>query len=266
MKRGVCKMCLLEKDLVLSHLMPRALYEYCHKGEHRPIRYGDGFLLPTDRQTKDYLLCKDCEDILNKEGEAWIADKLATWERAFPLYDMLTKLPPDYAEDGIAVYYAANNPEIKVAKLAHFALGQFWKASVYPWMAGRVEPRIELGPYSEEIRKWLRGEGGFPKNVYLVATVERPVRAQIALNDPYESSQGGWHSFFTHIPGLLFMLAVGKTIEEGIRHLCIHSVPGNPINISEDLTDKYEQVMAATVQKARKTNAYLRAKAKYKPS
>jgi hypothetical protein len=92
--------------------------------------------------------------------------------------------------------------------------------------------------------------------------VERPARAQIALNDPYESGKDGWRSFFVQVPGLLFMLAIGKTVDEGIRVLCMQNSPGNPINLSEGLTDKYEQLMAETVQHARKTNAYLKAKAK----
>jgi hypothetical protein len=45
-----CKMCFEEKVLVMSHL-PRALYEYCREGEHRPIKVGGGFvLLPTGRR------------------------------------------------------------------------------------------------------------------------------------------------------------------------------------------------------------------------
>jgi hypothetical protein len=111
--------------------MPASLYEYCRKGEHRPLRLGGGFVMPTDRQTQDYLLCEDCEDILNQGGESWIADKLATWERTFPLYELLTKQPPDFDEEGMVVYFAAKNPEVKVDKLTHFALGMFWKASVH---------------------------------------------------------------------------------------------------------------------------------------
>lgn len=65
---GKCKMCLQEKALVKSHLMPSALYDYCRKGEHRPIKVGGGFVIPTDRQTQDYLLCTDCEDVLNSGG------------------------------------------------------------------------------------------------------------------------------------------------------------------------------------------------------
>jgi hypothetical protein len=56
--------------------MPAALYNYCRKGEHRPIKLGGGFVLPTDRQSQDYLLCEGCEGVLNKGGEEWIRVKL----------------------------------------------------------------------------------------------------------------------------------------------------------------------------------------------
>ena len=76
-------MCLQQKTLVRSHLIPSALYDYCWKGEHSPIKFGQGFLMPTDRELQDYLLCSKCEDVLNRGGEAWMADKFATWERTF---------------------------------------------------------------------------------------------------------------------------------------------------------------------------------------
>src|SRR5438270_518716 len=133
-----CKMCLDDKTLARSHLMPRQLYDYCRKGQHRPIKVGDGVLIPTDRQTRDYLLCEDCERVLNDGGERWFTGKLATWERKFTFYDLLTKVPPILDEDGASVYLAAQNPAIDVAKLIHFALGIFWKASVHSWRPTRT--------------------------------------------------------------------------------------------------------------------------------
>ena len=262
MPLGKCKMCLEEKVLVMSHLMPRALYEYCREGEHRPIKVGGGFVLPTDRQTQAYLLCEGCEDILNKGGEGWISDKLATWERTFPLYDLLAKMPPDFDEEGMVLYWAAKNPAIKVDKLTHFALGMFWKASVHSWSGTATDPRIGLGPYSEEIRAWLHGESGFPKYTYLTTVVSPPLRAQISLIDPYEGVRQEWRSFFVHVPGVLFMLNIGKTVDEAMQSMCIHNNPRNPINISEGLTNHFEQLMVETVQKSRKTQAYLKARAK----
>jgi hypothetical protein len=258
---GKCRMCLHEKTLVRSHLMPAALYDYCRKGEHGPIKVGGGFVMPTDRQTQDYLLCEDCEDVLNTGGERWILDKLATWERTFPLYDLLTKVPPFFDEDGMVVYLAGQNPEIEVEKLTHFALGLFWKASVHSWRGDTTDPRIDLGPYSEEIRKWLRGQNAFPKYVYLVVVVEKPQKAQITMNDPYEGVRQGWRTHFVHVPGVLFMMALGKTVDDSVRTLSITNA-GNPINLSDALTENFEKLMVETLRNSHKTQAYLRAKAK----
>ena len=52
--------------------MPAALYAYCRAGDHRPVKVGGGIVLPTDRQTQDYLLCERCEGVLNKGGETWL--------------------------------------------------------------------------------------------------------------------------------------------------------------------------------------------------
>jgi hypothetical protein len=258
---GKCRMCLQEKELVRSHLMPAALYDYCRKGEHRPIKVGGGFVIPTDRQTQDFLLCEDCEDVLNSGGERWILDKLATWARTFPLYDVLTKVPPVFDEDGMAVYLAVQNPELEVEKLTHFALGLFWKASVHSWRGDTTRPRIDLGPYSEEIRKWLRGQNAFPKYVYPIVVIEKPQKAQITMSDPYEGVRQGWRTHFVHVPGVLFMMALGKTVDDSVRALSITNA-GSPINVSEALTEDFEKLMVETLRKSHKTQAYLRAKAK----
>jgi hypothetical protein len=241
--------------------MPAALYDYCRKGEHKPIRVGNGFVLPTDRQTQDYLLCRGCEDVLNRGGETWILDKLATWERTFPLYDSLTKVAPLFEEHDMAVYLAASNPEIEANKLVHFALGLFWKASVHPWNRDASDPRIELGPYSDGIRLWLVGKGKYPEHTHLIVIVERPERAQITINDPYEGVREEHRTFFFHVPGILFMLALEATVDESIRALAITNA-GNPINISEKLTGDFEKLMVRSLLSSRKTDAFLRAKAK----
>ena len=258
---GKCRMCLDKKSLVRSHLMPAALYDYCRKREHRPIKVGGGFVIPTDRQTQDYLLCEDCEDVLNAGGERWILGKLATWERTFPLYDLLTKVPPLFDEGDMVVYLAGQNPTIEVEKLTHFALGLFWKASVHSWRGNTTDPRINLGPYSEEIRKWLRGQSAFPEYVYLIIVVEKPERAQIAMNDPYEGVRGEWRTHFVHVPGVLFMMSLGKTVDDSVRALSITNA-GNPISLSDALTADVEKLMATTLRNSHKTQAFLRAKAK----
>ena len=126
MRRGICKLCLNENGLMRSHLLPARLYDYCRHGEHSPIKLGGGIVLPTDRQIQDYLLCKNCEDILSDGGETWVNPKLATWERTFPMYDLLTKLPPDREGEGLCIYFARRNPEVKADKLSATGTRRRW--------------------------------------------------------------------------------------------------------------------------------------------
>lgn len=131
-------MCLEEKDLVRSHLMPAAIYQYLQTAKHKPIVVGDGALIPTDRQLQDHLLCQECEDILNDGGETWIIDKLARLEKAFPLFDSVTAIPPAHNLERTKIYHAAKTPTIDVEKLVHFGMGLFWKAAVHSWKGGET--------------------------------------------------------------------------------------------------------------------------------
>jgi len=250
-------MCGQSKFLANSHFMPAFLYPYCRTGDLRPVKFFDGTLLPTDRQTQAPLLCEDCEHVLSDGGEAWIANKLATWERTFPLSDLLTSCRQDIQEEGLTVYFTNKNPEVRADKLLHFGMGMFWKAGVHSWRRNSTEPWIELGPYADMIRAWLRGEATFPDHVYLTANVFRPERAQIALIDPYEAKRKTWRSFFFHVPGLLFMLCIGKTVDPSLKWLSIHN-PEKPICISDDLAEHFINQTAIEVRSSRLTEAYMK--------
>jgi hypothetical protein len=235
------------------------MYDYCRKGQHRPIQLGDGALFATDQQLQVFLLCQECEDVLNRGGERWIAKKLATWKGTYPLHTILTTRGPDFDEGDVRIYFAAKNPEIESEKLTHLALGIFWKASVHSWRGRETEPCIDLGPYSDRIRLWLRGEKDFPKNVYLLAEVFPPDRAQIALSGPYEGVRPGWRRFLLHLPGLSFTLNVGKTVDDTLRWLCIKANPGHPIVVSTVMAGKVTQQISRSLHKSRKTESFLRA-------
>lgn len=241
--------------------MPAALYDYTRSGSHRPVRVGGGVVMPSDRQTQDYLLCGDCEDILNRGGESWCLPLFATMQRSFPLYDLLKRQSPDFAEDGLEVYFAAKNPEIREDKLAHFALGIFWKASVHPWRGDTREPRIELGPYSEHLRRWLKGDEPLSEFIVLTMSVSVPLRVQITFSDPYEGENLDGHSYVMHVPGILFMMHVGKNLPSETRAACLWHSDSHPIMVSDKLTDQVEQIYVKSFVAARKTNAFLRAKA-----
>ena len=204
-----------------SHLLPAALYKYLGIREGvRPVRIGDGFVVPTDRQVQTHLLCSSCEDLLNKQGESWVVPKLATYAGSFPLYDLMTSQPAVAEDSDVAIYFTSENPLVKAEELTHFAMGIFWKASVHSWQRDKLlEPMIKLDPISDKIRRWLLGETALTDNVCLIVRIYRPERAQIALTLPAESSRKGWRTFFMYLLGVSFNLDVGSRIDPQLRRL-----------------------------------------------
>jgi hypothetical protein len=255
-------MCLLEKDLLKSHLIPAALYDYCRQADFAPVRVGNGVVFATDRQTQDYLLCRDCETILNQGGESWVNPRLCTMERKFPLYDLLAKLPNYMADDDAALYHLPDDSIIDFQKLTHFGMGIFWKAAVHSWKGDSVEPMIELGPYADQIRRWLIDEADFPEHVQLWVSMSRPEYAQIALNPPVQTSKTNWRTFLMHVLGLMYQLNIGAGMDAATRETCFYRNPGHPIMVSTELTKQWEAKLAKHYNESRKTQTYLQAKAK----
>jgi hypothetical protein len=257
-------MCLETKRVVSSYLHPAALYAYCRAADNTsPMRVGDGVVMITDRQMQDYLLCEECEDVLSKGGETWTNPKLATINKTFPLYDILRKRSAAYEDESGGLYFASDNPEIQVEKLTHFALGIFWKASVHPWKANQRDPMIQLGPYSNGLRLWLRGDSTFPKDVSLSVTVARPDRALVILSGPTQTdSKNRWRSFSLYLPGLAFTLRAGKLIDLETRMTCFHENPSHPILVSDDVMGVMYKRIAEHYGESRKTKGFLAASAK----
>jgi hypothetical protein len=255
-----CPLCLKVKPIVDSHLIPAALFAYCDTPEMSPVRVGGGSIFPTDRQIHAYLLCGECEDILNKGGETWMNPKFCTMQRVFPFYELLVSGPVAENESDGGLYYAASNPLLDTEKLMHFAMGIFWKASVCSWKRGEVNPMIELGRCSDHVRTWLCGETSFPKSVCLSVMVSPPHRAQITLNGPMERERTECRNFIMHFLGILFMMSLGNQIEPEFRATCFSDNPNRPIIVSERITGLLEEKLAKHYHGQRKTQAYLSAK------
>jgi hypothetical protein len=259
-------MCIKVKPVVKSHLIPTALYALCAPEGESPIRVGNGVVSPTDRQTWTYLLCEQCEDVLNKGGETWTIPKIATIaEGRFPLYELLESVPPIWCEGDRAIYSARTNPAIDVEKLTHFALGIFWKASVASWKGDDKEPMINLGPDADRLRGWLTGETAFPRHICLSVSVSKPGQALITLNAPVRTDFGDCPTYLLHVPGILFLLSAGPSVPMEMRRLtCFHRSPDHPIFVSKDIIGQYGGMLGAQFRESRKTMAYFKLMAKRK--
>ena len=91
----------------------------------------------------------------------------------FPLYDIVSQFQPTYVMSDFFVYSAAPMTEIDAEQLSHFGMGVFWKASVHNWRSKAGLFRIDLGPYADEIRRFLL-DGSFPEHAALWVCVVPP--------------------------------------------------------------------------------------------
>ena len=246
-----CPLCLETKPLVSSHLIPKRIYDYCRPPGGNPISFTSELVIETSRQLQDDLLCLNCEDILNKGGETWLAPLLAQYQGPFPFYEILAKYPPETNVNDVAVYAAARNPEIHVDKLIHFAMGVFWKAGAHSWSGSRSEPLIDLGDFSEPIRRFLRGETGFPDHAALtVGVLPSPVK-QISFHNPYRGSNEQWMNFLLYIPGIEFSLSLGGAVDKTLRGGCFASHSAHPI-LAFDFSPDIREITKGVLEKAHK--------------
>ncbi|HWO34768.1 MAG TPA: hypothetical protein VNO32_38745 [Candidatus Acidoferrum sp.] len=173
MVRGKCKLCLKEKDLQDSHLLPRALYRMARgdgaKGNQDLFVVTRQESKQSSHQTKDYLLCRDCEQLFSRNGEAYAMRLVTKQNGDFPLLAILTAVRPTVAGSEWRAYSFADTPTIARAKIAYFALSVFWRASVHTWVQANGErTHIELGTkYNDQIRRYLLDETAVPRNTSL---------------------------------------------------------------------------------------------------
>ena len=259
-KERQCKLCLQSKKLVESHLMPRAVYEAARRPGNDTILVSPEVVMPATRHVKDYLLCRDCENLLNCDGESWVLPRLATTYTHFPMHQALVSEVPIMVDSEFTVYSGARNPLIDVDSIINFSMGLFWKSSVHSWKGGRSkEPLIELGPYSERFRSFLFDKTKFPEHVALWVCAASPHSAILGFHAPYEAERSQtWRNFLCLVPGIHFMLAVGKGIPHDLSKFSISHNLKAPILVSDPFTENMRTRMKSTLLKAKKTQSFLK--------
>jgi hypothetical protein len=153
----------------------------------------------------------------------------------FRLRDLMEKSHPLHSEADEAIYSAAALPADAVDQLVYFSSSLFWRASVRDWcISTRKYEAIELGPYQEQIRKYLLGQAAFPQNATLAVILSKLRQPAIAFNFPDTVRVAACHCHTLHIPGITFQLTLGREIEEGATLSCVLRSPWRPIFVSYD--------------------------------
>jgi hypothetical protein len=245
---GTCALCRKIRLLAESHFLPKAHYKILRDEPNGKSSFvGAQESIDTTRQVKKHLLCDECEGRFNARGENWVQAHSLTAHGTFFIRDALKRanelgwVETD-SKNGIertSTYSGGGTPGIEIEKLTYFAASVFWRAAVTDWnVCGRTYHRLQLGPYEAMLRDFLIDEASFPEPstlVVCVASEEKPLPG--ACFPVGLRLEGRYFKYNFHIPGLGFILALGKRIPEALQALCAVHSPSR-IVVLTDMVDR----------------------------
>jgi hypothetical protein len=244
---GKCALCRRDgQELQVSHFLSAGVYRVARDETQRnpdPLKFNDHGIFQDSKQITDYLLCWDCEQRLNY-GENWFLAHCCR-KNQFRLAAALDSTIPAGIYPRLKIYRAAEIPKLNVKALSYFAAGMFWRAAAHQWkMAGSECKGIELGPYEEELRKFLMDEAAFPQDCVLWITLPETVTPIVNLSlTPYGGRKTTFHVYKLLVLGVGFHLLVGRQIPRELREMCFVRGIGNPIH----RTDMLEQAITQDI-------------------
>ncbi len=251
---GICPMCQSEKKLCNSHFMPRSLYGICTPPGSEPVRISKTAMYPTSKQTKDHLLCNDCEQKLSKNGEDWVLPLLPHVDTGFPLLDRVRKQAPLYDDGNKQLYGTSLNTEVDSHKLLHFACGIFWKAAVHSWKGAGGPPVLNLGEYAECLRLFLHGDAGLPDEVAVLVSLDDAPKRLIGFIEPYRVQTQLLNGYCFFVPGMVVNLHTGAGAQQAYMAQCLNGNPDHPIMVEElsKLMRNTSRIQSANARKSKK--------------
>jgi hypothetical protein len=153
----------------------------------------------------------------------------------FRLREILRQSAPVIEQPEVLAYSASEFPAIDVGQLVYFCTSVFWRASVREWsiFGERFSP-IHLGiRYQEEIRRYLLGENPFPDTGTVSIFVSQLNKPLLTFSFPESIRSKSRHTHRMHIPGITFVLTLGKELHSTWLANCVLRSPLHPIYVSK---------------------------------
>ncbi|MDR3791788.1 MAG: hypothetical protein P4L03_00265 [Terracidiphilus sp.] len=238
-----CRLCLREHvKLQDSHFLPKGLYKRLRDESQKnpnPVLVTKNTVVQTSEQMSEYLLCGECEQRLNRNGERWILGNCLQGDGSFPLETTLTCHPPDISSltSATRVYFASRYPDINVDAIAYFAASIFWRGSIHPWSEDGEKP-VRFGPIQERFRQYLLGVEPFPHEASLSVVVRTNGKTDRITYGPSGKRKKDIRHFRFTMPGLVFLLFCGPDLPENIRNASMVHNDSCPISIAPMLEER----------------------------
>ncbi len=225
MKRGTCKLCLNEADLQQSHYLGRALYRLSSDDGESPILMSPDLVIQDQKQIKDYVLCRNCEQRFTKMGEDYVM-RMISRKDGFRMMELIRANPIRRTEGEYTVYCAAHMG-IDTDALAYFALSVIWRGGAHIWRTfeGRATGGLQLGHHEERLRRYLLGTDPYPRGVVVKVSIACDNASQNSAIFPRSNPDQRDATAFTFMArGIWFDVAVGDSLPAYMyRNCCVRS-------------------------------------------
>ncbi len=245
---GTCRLCKQRSEIRESHFFPRAMYALL-RGNVDPkfVQFDSVSEKYTTKQIKDRLLCDGCEERFNSGGERWVLSNGLQKSGRFPLQIALKAAEPTVGKGELLLGFDGSTISgLDVKKLGYFGASIFWRAAAHDW-TGKEQPKLKLGIYEEQVRKYLLGLESFPKHASLSIWVADDTNPSEAFTTPSGGrvAGGSWLYSF-HIPGFLFLLSTGQQRPDDIYSRCAIGSQNQTIYLTS-LVERFLKDTAARV-------------------
>jgi hypothetical protein len=234
---GTCRLCHEEKELRESHFLPKGLYRLLVRVSKTknsvPIQQSSKGSLQTSKQATKRLLCDDCERRFDQRGENWMLRNIYRGHGRFRLREMIEATTPLSTSDELKIYSGKVVPDGGIDSLAYFGLSVFWRAAVCDWQAAdRKYNAIHLGPFQEDLRKYLSGVAPFPDTAILMVVLSTLGKPPIMFSFPTTTRSQGDSFHVFQLPGVTFSLQVSRHLPAEAVFLCVARSEQNLIFVS----------------------------------
>jgi hypothetical protein len=242
MHTGKCPLCTKDgKELQDSHFIGKAVYRRLKDPAFpniQPVLLGTGTVRQSSDQIRGFVFCYDCEQIFNKQGEAWVHNRIAS-PTGFPLFESRQAHSPIVAESDYSLYDVSRLPksEWDCDKLLHYGAAIFFKAGAHEWTYEKGVLSIGLGPHLEELRLFVHGDAGFPKEMGLSLSIAGTKNPFPGSFTPVQVASDGFDTFQFYVAGLMYTLKVGAGIPAHTHELEFSS-PKHKLVFVRDVSDQ----------------------------
>ena len=214
---GLCPLCSQQKQLEKSHYVGRALHLLSQDDGGAVFMTPQRIELSSGKSGRT--CCAAGAKTFWPKNESYAHEWINRKDR-FPLLERLNVAAPvRWTPNGTEFSGAAIG--VSTERLAHFALGIFWRASVNKWRTlGLQTTSLDLGSLAEPIRLYLRGKGPFPMGCVLLMTVCTDHGSQGLVFAPNPTRGGMFPCFSMLVRGIKFTLVMGDALPGELREAC----------------------------------------------